>query len=262
MKPELPVTSTRTRRNIIRRPMSAEITVSVVSHRQNALVNAFVEDVARHCGKRVALLVTQNVPDAEPFALSGMPGRVEILLNERLKGFGENHNAAFSRCRTQYFCVANPDIRLRADPFPQLVEALEKEGAVAAGPLVRNPAGAVEDSARRFPTAASLFRKLLRERPGPEYPLGHAAVRVDWVAGMFILFRSAAFRQVGGFDERYFLYYEDVDLCRRLGQSVGPVVYEPRAEVIHDARRASRRDLHLALRHFSSAVRFLSKPSR
>lgn len=242
--------------------MSAEITVSVVSHRQNALVNAFVEDVTRHCGSRVALLITQNVPDDEPLAVSGVPGAIEILRNDRRKGFGENHNAAFKRCRTEYFCVANPDIRLRTDPFPRLVESLHSETAAAAGPLVRNPAGAAEDSARRFPTAASLFRKLLRERPGPEYPVGQAALRVDWVAGMFILFRSDAFRQVGGFDERYFLYYEDVDLCRRLGERAGPVVYEPRAEVIHDARRASRHDLRLALRHASSALRFLVTPSR
>jgi GT2 family glycosyltransferase len=83
------------------------------------------------------------------------------------------------------------------------------------------------------------------------------AVRVDWVAGMFIVFRSDAFRSVGGFDERYFLYYEDVDICRRLGAAGASVIYEPGAEVIHDARRASRRELRRAVHHLSSAVRFL-----
>jgi N-acetylglucosaminyl-diphospho-decaprenol L-rhamnosyltransferase len=240
--------------------MSAEITVSVVSHGQNALVNAFVEDMARHCAPRIALLITQNIPDPQPLAIGGLPCPVEVLTNDRRKGFGENHNAAFSHCRTDYFCVANPDIRLRADPFPRLLESLNAQRAAAAGPLVRSPAGRVEDSARRFPTAGSLFRKLLRERRAPEYPVDQGAQRVDWVAGMFLLLRSDAFRRVRGFDERYFLYYEDVDLCRRLGASAGPVLYEPRAEVIHDARRASRRDLRLALRHFSSAVRFLASP--
>jgi GT2 family glycosyltransferase len=118
----------------------------------------------------------------------------------------------------------------------------------------------VEDSARHFPTAFSLFRKLVDERRAPEYPVDQGAQRVDWVAGMFLLLRSEAFRRIGGFDERYFLYYEDVDLCQRLGTVIGPVIYEPRAEVIHDARRASRRDLRLALRHFGSALRFLASP--
>lgn len=242
--------------------MSAEITVSVVSHRQNALVNGFVEDVVRHCGKHVSLLITQNVSDPQPLAVSGLPCPIEVVRNDRRKGFGENQNAAFARCRTEYFCVANPDIRLRGDPFPRLVESLGNERAVAIGPLVRNPAGQIEDSARHFPTAASLFRKFLRTRSGPEYPVDQGALRVEWVAGMFVLLRSEAFRAVGGFDERYFLYYEDVDLCRRLARDAGPVVYEPRAEVIHDARRASRRDFRLALRHVTSALRFLATPSR
>ena len=240
--------------------MSAEITVSVVSHGQNALVNAFVQDMARYCGQRISLLITQNIPDPVPLALDGLPCAVEVLDNGRRKGFGENHNAAFLLCRTQHFCVANPDIRLRADPFPRMLETLSAEHAAAVGPLVRNLEGEVEDSARRFPTAFSLFRKLLHERRAPEYPVDRGAQRVDWVAGMFLVLHSDAFRRVRGFDERYFLYYEDVDLCRRLGANVGPVIYEPRAEVIHDARRASRRDLRLALRHVSSALRFLARP--
>jgi N-acetylglucosaminyl-diphospho-decaprenol L-rhamnosyltransferase len=75
---------------------------------------------------------------------------------------------------------------------------------------------------------------------------------------MFMLFRSDAFRQVGGFDERYFLYYEDVDICRRLRAGGHGIVFEPRAEVIHDARRASRRRLRQALHHLRSAIRFLA----
>jgi N-acetylglucosaminyl-diphospho-decaprenol L-rhamnosyltransferase len=238
----------------------AAITVSVVSHGQNALVNGFLEDMARYCGDRIALVVTQNIPDPVALALAGLPCPVEVLHNQHRKGFGENHNAAFSRCRSGHFCVANPDIRLRADPFARLLESMESERAAAVGPLVRNPAGEIEDSARRFPTAGSLFRKLVHERRAPEYRIDQGAQRVDWVAGMFLLVRSEAFRRVAGFDERYFLYYEDVDLCRRLGAQVGPVVYEPRVEVIHDARRASRRELRLALRHVTSALRFLASP--
>jgi N-acetylglucosaminyl-diphospho-decaprenol L-rhamnosyltransferase len=74
---------------------------------------------------------------------------------------------------------------------------------------------------------------------------------------MFMLFRSLAFKSVGGFDEAYFLYYEDVDLCRRLAAAGGSVIYDPRTTVVHDARRASRRNPALAARHFRSALRFL-----
>jgi len=233
------------------------VTLSIVSHRQNALVNELLGDVQRVCAGRVALVLTQNVPDSVPLATENLKCPAEIIVNQERKGFGANHNAAFARCRTPYFCVCNPDIRLSSDIFPALLEALIDPRIAVAGPLVRNPEGRVEDSVRRFPTAGSLLRKLIFETNTPDYPTDRGLREVDWAAGMFMLFRSDAYRSVGGFDEAYFLYYEDVDICHRLHASGKGVVFEPRAEVIHDARRSSRRDLRLALHHLASLVRFL-----
>jgi GT2 family glycosyltransferase len=232
------------------------VTLSVVSHRQNALVNQLLEDVQRHCAARVALIVTENVPDDTAIS-SSLP--FEHVVNTRVKGFGANHNAAFRHCRTPWFCVVNPDIRLPADPFSSLLANFDDRAVAVAGPVVRSPAGAIEDSARRFPTAGSLLKKILVEKRQPDYPSDHGPLQVDWLAGMFMLFRAAAFRSVNGFDEAYFLYYEDVDICHRLRLGGNAIVYEPRAEVIHDARRASRRDARLALRHLASILRFLRR---
>ena len=196
--------------------VSRDITLSVVSHRQNALVNQLLADLARVCPERVTLVITENVPDETGLVV---PLPAVRIVNSEVKGFGANHNAAFKHCTTPYFCVANPDIRLPADPFPPLVESLEH--AAVAGPLVRSPDGKVEDSARRFPTAGSLLKKLLVEKRRPDYAVGAGPQRVDWVAGMFMLFRREAFEAVGGFDEAYFLYYEDVDICRRLQRRRG-----------------------------------------
>jgi GT2 family glycosyltransferase len=85
------------------------------------------------------------------------------------------------------------------------------------------------------------------------------AVEVDWIAGMFMLFRSDTYRALGGFDETYFLYYEDVDLCHRLRKTGKSVIYNPAAEIVHDARRASRKDPRLAYRHLCSALRYFSR---
>ncbi len=237
---------------------SSDITVSIVSHRQNALTNQLLQDVDRHCAAVVSVVLTENVPDG--IALGSAARRpVEVIRNAHAQGFGANHNAAFARCRTPYFCVANPDLRLAADPLAPLLDTLERLDAAVAGPLVRTPAGAIEDSARRYPTANGLFRKLLHGSSGPDYPTDTGAQQVDWVAGMFMLFRAEDYQRVGGFDEGYFLYYEDVDICHRLRAAGRPVVYDPRVEVIHDARRASRRELRLALHHVRSALRFLAR---
>jgi N-acetylglucosaminyl-diphospho-decaprenol L-rhamnosyltransferase len=238
--------------------MSA-ITLSVVSHGQNALVDQLLGDLARLARPDLSIVVTQNVPDRDP--LSAPPGAT-VIVNERPQGFGANHNAAFGRCAGDYFCVCNPDIRLRENPFSALVGALEIEDAGVAGPLVRAPSGAAEDSARRFPTAGSLLRKLISGTPGPDYSVDGGPQRVDWVAGMFMLFRSEAFRAVGGFDERFFLYYEDVDICRRLEALGYDAIYVPDVTVVHDARRESRRNPRRMAIHAASALRYLTRRYR
>ena len=225
------------------------VALSVVSHGQNALVLQLIGDLERHCAGQVELLVTENIPDALPIPHA-------TTRNAACKGFGANHNAAFQRSHAPYFCVCNPDIRLHANPFPALLEALADPQVAVVGPLVRSPQGSVEDSARRFPTARSLASRILTRRFEPDYPCDRGPVSVDWVAGMFMLFRSDTYRELRGFDERYFLYYEDVDLCRRIRSTGKRVVYQPRSEVVHDARRGSHRNLALALQHLKSGLRF------
>jgi N-acetylglucosaminyl-diphospho-decaprenol L-rhamnosyltransferase len=234
-----------------------DITLSVVSHGQNALVNQLLGDIQRVCADRVGLVLTENVPDPIPLDIEGLACPVERIVNKSVKGFGANHNAAFARCTTPYFCVCNPDIRLPSDPFPPLLEALAGDRVAVAGPLVRSPQGSIEDSARRFPTAGSLLKKLLSGSGKSDYPADRGPLDVDWVGGMFMLFRSDDYRALGGFDEAYFLYYEDIDLCRRLHAAGRRVAYQPAAEVVHDARRASRRNLRLAMHHLAGIVRFL-----
>lgn len=233
------------------------ITLSIVSHRQNALVNQFLGDVQRHCRTPLKLILTQNAADAVPLAAAG-----EIIVNGSPKGFGANHNSAFAGCGTPFYCVANPDVRLSTDPFPALLQALQAPNSGVVGPRVCDPEGRIEDSVRRFPTVGGLVRKLLVGAKGPDYPVGQGPREVDWVAGMFMLFRSDAFRAVGGFDERFFLYYEDVDVCRRLLARGYRCLFQPEALVTHDARRASRRDLRLMGIHAASAARYLTRRYR
>jgi N-acetylglucosaminyl-diphospho-decaprenol L-rhamnosyltransferase len=234
-----------------------DLTLSIVSHRQNALVNELLADIERHCASRVTVVLTENLPDSTALATGRLSCPVEVITNPAVKGFGANHNAAFARCRTSYFCVANPDIRLSRDPFAALVECASEPGGALAGPLVRSPDGGVEDSARRFPTIGSLLKKLFAGSGGPEYPIDRGVVTVDWVAGMFMLFRADAFRAISGFDERFFLYYEDVDICRRLQKQGLQVRYDPRVEVVHDARRTSRRHPRYMAWHLAGILRFL-----
>jgi len=236
------------------------VVVSVVSHAQGDLVAKLLDDLNRSCAAPLSVVVTINVPEVLSFSSSDFKFPLRLVHNFRPRGFGANHNAAFAGGNSPFFCVANPDVRLASDPFPALMKTFDGERIAVAGPLVRAPNGRVEDSARRFPTPYSLVRrKLFVPSQGPDYPTDGGLTEVDWVAGMFMLFDSHAFRDVGGFDEGYFLYFEDADICRRLGALRRSVVYVPEAEIIHEARRASRRNAGMARHHIASALRFLTR---
>lgn len=231
--------------------------MSVVSHRQGGMVNDLLEDVASY-SPNLNVLLTCNVP--ERVAIRGESLQTfHRFENVNAKGFGSNHNAAFRRCDSSFFCVANPDVRLLSDPFPGLLACMDDPKVGLVAPRVVDPAGNPEDSARYFPTPANLAAKILHMDEGRYPVVGEAPMEVDWVAGMFMLFRAEAFRDIGGFDDRFFLYYEDVDICARLWKAGWKVMLHPGVSVIHAAQRSSRRKPRYMAWHLSSMARYFAK---
>lgn len=232
------------------------LSISIVSHCQGALVRDLLLDLDAHCPDAVEVLLTINVPESLPFDPAKFRFPLRVLNNRAPKGFGANHNAAFRESRGEYFCVANPDIRLRRDPFGGLTLRLQDPTVGVAAPLVRNSSGGIEDSARRMPTPWYILRKAAMGVRGHDYEIGSGDLNPEWVAGMFMLFRRETFAAVGGFDERYFLYYEDVDLCMRLTLAGKRIAFCPEVEVIHDAQRESHRNREYLQLHLASMLRF------
>lgn len=225
------------------------------------MVGQVLSDLARLSEPgRFEVILTQNIEEQLPFSAADFPFSVRVVANSMPQGFGANHNAAFRRATGEWFCVMNPDIRLHDDPFPELLACLADSATGVVGPLVHAPHGAVEDSFRHFPTLSGLFAKLLGVSDG-RYSLDEslAAQGVDWVAGMFMLFRAEDFRRLNGFDEGFFLYYEDVDICARMWHAGRRVAVCRGAHIVHDAQRASRRRLRYMYWHMSSMIRYFMK---
>lgn len=233
--------------------------LSMVSHGQSTLANRFLQDLQGMPGVD-ELVVTQNIPDAPMLLPDGLTTWRHA--NPAPMGFAENHNRAFEGCQASHFCVANPDLRLSGNPFPGLLAAMQDPEVGLVAPLVLSPAGLPEDNARRFPTPWNLGLKLLGMSDGRYHlsPAEQLAPQpVEWVAGMFLLFRAEAFRDVGGFDAKFHLYYEDVDICARLWKAGWKVVCDPGVTVIHEAQRASRRNPRYMRWHAASMARYFVK---
>lgn len=216
------------------------IAASIVSHGHGTMVAGLVEQVLA-CPEVGQVIVTLNVPEEAPVFADR---RVEVVVNRVPQGFGANHNAAFRRCREPFWCVLNPDIELSINPFPALLDILGRDSVSAVAPLVRHPRG----KPRRQHSPLSDDHGAGREADGRDrspYALvpGDPPFYPEWVGGMFMLFRASTFASLQGFDEGYYLYYEDVEhLLARMAYGY-KVVACPSVSVIHDARRASRGQL-------------------
>lgn len=236
---------------------TTEVSLSVVSHLQGNLAKELLEDVARFCPD-LDVVLTCNVPEQVPVC-AGDLRHFRQRENSGPKGFGANHNAAFHSCNSPFFCVANPDVRLLREPFGELLSCMADPEVGLVAPGVVDPAGNPEDSARYFPSAAGLAAKMLRLGDGRVPVVGDEPLEVDWVAGMFMLFRAEAFSDIGGFDERFFLYYEDVDICARLWEAGWKVMLHPGVPVVHAARRSSHRNPRYLAWHLASMARYFAK---
>lgn len=235
------------------------VTISIVSHGQAELVGRCLLDLAEF-PEVARVIVTLNIPESDLDVPKDLESRLLTIRNTTPQGFGANHNQAFLNCETPFYCVVNPDIRLPKNPFPILMAELEQKHTAAIGPAVLSPSGQVEDSVRKFPTPLTLGMKVLGRGDGRyQFALGDETFPADWIGGMFMLFQAEDYKRVGGFDEGFFLYYEDVDICARLWKAGRRVLACPKAQVIHDARRASHRNLRYLRWHVSSLARYLSK---
>lgn len=237
----------------------AQITVSIVSHGHLSLLDNLLLDIA-DIPEIAAVILTLNVPEPDPEIPPKLAERLTIIRNHKPKGFSANHNAAFRRCQTPHFCVMNPDIRLNSNPFTVLLNALASTGRAMVAPIVMNSQAEREDSVRHFPTPWKLLQKIVIGDKGTyDIRVGDKALYPDWVAGMFMLFDSDAFDALNGFDDSYFLYYEDVDICVRLWKAKLGLLVCPDVVVSHDAQRTSHKRLMYLRWHITSMLRFFIK---
>lgn len=243
-------------------PPKSLISISIVIHNQANIVCGLLEDLQKYCHESIEVILTLNMKESLPFCCNDFDFPIRLVVNKQQKGFAENHNAAFDLVESNFFCVMNPDIRLESDPYRFLVEQLNEDRVALTAPLVVNQYGYIEDSARRFPTILSILGKAFGIKGVFEYNLDSSRIAPDWVAGMFMLFSSSVFKKIGGFDEKYFLYYEDVDLCARLWGAGYKVTLCPLVSVVHDARRSSHRKLKYFTWHLLSMIRFFFSKTR
>ena len=185
-----------------------------------------------------------------------------VVVRKQRGGYGEAVNAGARHARGDFFAVLNPDIRfLETDTVARLSHHFMHAQVGIVAPALQLLDGRLQDSARRTPTPLNL---LFRRWIGDERGWVRRGGDVEWTVGAFWLARRKAWDLIGGFDERYFLYFDDVDLCHRMRTAGFAVRFEPTVRAIHAFQAASRRPLSAwaTRHHMRSAQRFFTEHPR
>lgn len=183
-----------------------------------------------------------------PAQLDDMRSRlsgVRLIENDSNRGYAGGVNRGLPECNAPFVYILNPDCRLADHKTSELVAFMKHNPTIAAvGPRVKDERGALQPSCRRFPRPWTflLVRSFLRKIPGAGQERRRYLMEdfdhnswqdVDWVSGGAMLVRKSAIDAAGPMDERFFLYMEDVDWCRRFWQAGFRVTYFPHGSVVH-----------------------------
>jgi N-acetylglucosaminyl-diphospho-decaprenol L-rhamnosyltransferase len=249
--------------------VSDELVVVTVTFSPGPHLGRFLASLSHATERPVTVVMADNgsTDGAPEEALERYPN-TRLLRTGGNLGYGTAVNRAVAEIgpESEFFVVANPDVQWGPRSIDVLLDAAGRwPRAGSLGPLIRDPDGSVYPSARHLP---SLIRGGMHAVVGPFWKRNPwtAAYRqerlepsersVGWLSGSCLLVRRSAFSQVGGFDERYFMYMEDVDLGDRLQKAGWQNVYVPSAEILHDKGHATGREpaRNLAAHHKSTYI--------
>ncbi|QXP71418.1 glycosyltransferase [Polaribacter sp. R2A056_3_33] len=191
---------------------------------------------------------------------------IEYIFVGKNIGFGRAHNLVLDKVNSQFHLVLNPDVEFDSLIIPILICKLEEEKDVSfITPKVIYPNKEKQYVCRKHPTFFDLINRKLKisknqilkneyrnkDLSKPFYP--------EFIHGCFMLFKAADFKNLKGFDERYFLYMEDADICRKIDDSGKKKLYYPNIEITHQHQKGSSKNIKLFFYHLASAIKYFLK---
>jgi GT2 family glycosyltransferase len=196
---------------------------------------------------------------------------IQVFRNSRKAGYGENHNLNLEKAEGRYFVIMNSDMLISTNTFASLLDYMEGNPDIGiVSPKILNEDGSIQGLNKRYPTVTDLFlrrflprifQRLFRDRINyyEMRDIGYESIYdVPFLSGAFMFCRTPLLRSLHGFDSRYFLYFEDVDLCRRV-QQTHRTVYYPYVSVIHFWERSAHKSWIYTYYFIKSAYRYFGR---
>ncbi|QOD59669.1 glycosyltransferase [Polaribacter haliotis] len=248
-----------------------DITVSIVLYNENIeeltkTVNCFL-----NISLNKKLYLIDNTPKKK-FQNVFKNEEISYIATGKNIGFGAGHNVVINKIKevSNYHLILNPDVFFKPDVIPSLIKELESKKELAMiAPKVLFPDGKHQYSCRRYPLISELLaRRFIFLKPLFKEAIFKGTYRdkdlnkpffAEYITGCFHLYKTRDFIKLNGFDERYFLYMEDVDICKKIDVLGKKKMYFPSIEITHVLKQGSSKNISLFLRHTSSAIKYFSK---
>ena len=252
---------------IVKRRVTASI---VLYHSSFEQVDQLVKDILSFHDSLLIYLIDNSTNDSLKILKSS--ARVEYVFLGRNIGFGAGHNIAIAKAvadRSEFHFIINPDIKLKSDILNPLIDILSVDDSIGlAVPRINNMDGTPQFLPMLIASPLSLVKRKLHtwlgwysnfiERYELRSFIGDRIIQIPIVSGCFILARTEAFEKVGGFDERFFMYFEDWDLSRRVNLYYKLVLFLP-LEVFHGYESGANKSLRLLKIYLKSGINYFNK---
>ncbi|MBO5359743.1 MAG: glycosyltransferase family 2 protein [Clostridia bacterium] len=249
--------------------INSYVTGCIVTHNNMSSIDETITTLLENTkGVDFKLTVVDNMStDSTPAHIREKYPEVKVIEPHTNNGFGCGHNIVLSELDSKYHCVINPDISISDDVIAKMAAYMDEHPEIGLlSPRICFPDGRMQILGKRNPKikylVASRMRgdepgKLLREYAMLDEDLD-SPLEIENATGCFMMFRTELFKKLGGFDKRYFMYFEDCDITRSVAKHA-KVIYYPEAVVYHVWGRESKKNFRLMLVQISSMFKYFAK---
>ncbi len=256
--------------------MHYDLTISIVTYNTNKeellKVLKCLEKIK--VNKRIFISDNSEKQDIKKVIEELNSNQIEYIFNNSNKGFGAGHNVIINKLlkkelNSKYHLVMNSDVYFEEDVVEKLLDYMSNHKKIGQiGPRITGKDGTLTYSCKLFPTPLNLIMrrfiplKKIVEKMDYDYEMRwynyKDIVEGALLSGCFMLLRTEVFEKVGKFDEKYFMYLEDYDFCRRIGEKY-EVIYYPKVEIMHEHAKSSYKSRKMLLIHIKSALTYFNK---
>lgn len=252
-----------------------KISIGVVTYNsENEIINFLnsLDSVLDGVNPEVAVYVLDNgSSDGTIRVLNEFHARhfdLDLIIPNANLGFGGGHNAISDSASADIYIISNPDITfMNSDIFVNIIKYFEMNDALALySPAIKNSLGEIQFLNKKNPTVLDMAIRFMpsnwfvkRKKEFVKFSTGYESPQpIEFASGAFMAVRLEYFRKVGGFDRRFFMYFEDADLSRMLAKKF-ETIYDPTVAVEHQWQRASHKNVKYFLIHVQSLFKYFSK---